>query len=277
MYPGQLPAENEKKAYRGRLTPGQDEVFPVFGHLIYEPLFFFLTVFRTSQAYARFWEGSNIIHRVVGSWVDAVSAAFAFTRYSSKHPDKIKEFKHVLVRLVSLLNAMVLGELEGMEAREKREFEYELLDIASLTQRTLEPLKNTKCGPIMVHHWVQEVVVNGVKSGVMSIPPPLLTVVFQELGHGMVMYQEGVQLTRVRFPFPYTMTTVVMLCIISVSTPVVFVSWTTGFVWPVLFTFLLVFTFGRCVSQRESWRILLVTTQMTWICAKSNLMSTRDC
>jgi len=202
-----------------------------------------LTVFRTSQAYARFWEGSNIIHRMMGSWVDAVSAAFAFTRYSSEHPDKIKEFKHVLVRLVSLLNAMVLGELEGMEAREKREFEYELLDIASLTQRTLEPLKKTKCGPIMVHHWVQEVIVNGVKSGVMSIPPPLLTVVFQELGHGMVMYQEGVQLTRVRFPFPYTMTTVVMLCIISVSTPVVFLSWTTGFFWPVLFTFLLVFTF----------------------------------
>lgn len=203
----------------------------------------FLTVFRTSQAYARFWEGSNLIHKMMGNWVDAVSAAFAFTRYSSRDVRKLKEFKHVLVRLVSLLNAMVLGELEGMEAREKREFEYELLDINSLTAESLEPLKKTKSSPILVHHWVQELIVDAVKTGVLNIPPPLLTVVFQELGQGMVMYQEGVQLTRVRFPFPYTMTMVVMMNIISILTPVAFCTWTTGYIWPVVFTFLFVFAF----------------------------------
>lgn len=215
----------------------------------------FLTVFRTSQAYARYWEGSNLVHRMMGNWVDAVSTAFAYTRHSEQEEVRILEFKHILVRLVSLLNAMVLGELEGMNTNssvsdhlvrvmgQKRYFEYELLDAGSLDPRTLGPLGRTKNGPILVHHWVQELIVEAIGTGVMSIPAPLLSAVFQELGRGMVMYQEGIQLARVKFPFPYTMTSSIMLAIISVMTPVVFCTWTTGFVWPILCTFFLIFAF----------------------------------
>ena len=31
----------KRRRYRGRITPGKDEVFPFFGNLICEPLFFF--------------------------------------------------------------------------------------------------------------------------------------------------------------------------------------------------------------------------------------------
>merc|ERR1719440_1978026 len=37
-----------------------------------------LIVFRTQQAYARFWEGATIVQQVRGEWFNAVSSCFAF-------------------------------------------------------------------------------------------------------------------------------------------------------------------------------------------------------
>merc|ERR1719183_2367923 len=45
----------------------------------------FLLVFRTSQAYSRFWDGATALHQMRSKWCDAVSSLLAFSRVS-KNP-----------------------------------------------------------------------------------------------------------------------------------------------------------------------------------------------
>lgn len=39
-----------------------------------------LVVFRTGQAYNRFWDGSTLTHQMRGDWFDAASSIISFTR-----------------------------------------------------------------------------------------------------------------------------------------------------------------------------------------------------
>merc|ERR1739838_411426 len=76
----------------------------------------FLIIFRTSQAYARFWDGCKSTHQMRAEWYDACSALIAFTCHASATATAEKEaivlFKQTLVRLFSMLNACCLAELE---------------------------------------------------------------------------------------------------------------------------------------------------------------------
>merc|ERR1719469_447712 len=72
----------------------------------------FLIVFRTSQAYARFWEGCTASHQMRAEWFDACSSIVSFTKYSKVSPLIIRNFKEVLIRLTSMLHAAALAELE---------------------------------------------------------------------------------------------------------------------------------------------------------------------
>ena len=65
----------------------------------------FLVVFRTSQAYSRFWDGGTLTHQMMGDWFDAVSSLVAFCTGSKAGEDKVTNFKHILLRLFSLLHA----------------------------------------------------------------------------------------------------------------------------------------------------------------------------
>merc|ERR1719321_1850047 len=43
----------------------------------------FLVVFRTSQAYSRFWDGCTSLHRMRAEWFDACAALIAFCTHST--------------------------------------------------------------------------------------------------------------------------------------------------------------------------------------------------
>merc|ERR1719428_1425978 len=64
----------------------------------------FLIVFRTSQAYNRFWDGCTATHQMRAEWFDACSALVAFCRYSKAGDAAIMRFTHILVRLFSMLH-----------------------------------------------------------------------------------------------------------------------------------------------------------------------------
>merc|ERR1712232_355326 len=68
----------------------------------------FLIVFRTSQAFSRFWEGCTSSHACHAEWFDAVSSLVAFTKYSTAPKDQIEDFKQLLIRLASMLHAVAL-------------------------------------------------------------------------------------------------------------------------------------------------------------------------
>lgn len=93
----------------------------------------------------------------------------------------------------------------------------------------------------MVFQWIQNLIVDAVSSGVLSIPPPLLTRTFQDLGSGMSRFHDALKYARVPFPFPYIASTDLLLIIHWVVTPIVICSWTSQVVWAAFFTFMLVF------------------------------------
>merc|ERR1719487_2093080 len=76
----------------------------------------FLIVFRTSQAYNRFWDGCTATHQMRAEWWDACASLIAFCRHAEVSERSKKElqlrFKHMLVRLFSMLHAACLAELE---------------------------------------------------------------------------------------------------------------------------------------------------------------------
>merc|ERR1719265_2055108 len=72
----------------------------------------FLVVFRTSQAYSRFWEGATQTHKMGAEWFDACSSLMAFCKHSDADREIILKFQNLLVRLFSMLHAAALGEIE---------------------------------------------------------------------------------------------------------------------------------------------------------------------
>merc|ERR1719460_2733179 len=74
----------------------------------------FLLVFRTSQAYTRFWEGATMVHNMRTEWFDACSSLIAFT-HGAKDQEKADVLRHVIVRLFSLLHACALQDIAVLE------------------------------------------------------------------------------------------------------------------------------------------------------------------
>lgn len=203
----------------------------------------FISVFRTSQAYSRFWEGADLTFEALGDWFDVVSTLLSFCRYSGVDHELIVTFQQKVVRLVSLLNAMIYCELEDKDMEDKRAMRCELIDVASIDRENLLELSKCENKPEIVFQWLQNEVVDSVKSGVLSIPPPLLTRSFQEMGAAMKQYHRSLKFIRVPFPFPYSVILEVLLVIHGLVTPVVVCSWTDRLEWVCIFNSILVFAF----------------------------------
>merc|ERR1719451_300970 len=58
----------------------------------------FLIVFRTSQAYNRFWDGCTSTHKMRAEWFDGCSSIMAFCKHSTVDIDTVAEFKGTLIR-----------------------------------------------------------------------------------------------------------------------------------------------------------------------------------
>lgn len=146
-----------------------------------------LLIFRTSHAYQRFWSGSSILQQVFADWYDATSTVIAFCRYSSAPDGDKQAFKQCLVRYVSLLNAMILADLEGHPDHDSAQaLSFELLDPECSRSSVFRVLCGARGRPEIVFQWIQNLLVDSIKTGVLSIPAPLLTRAFQELGKGML-------------------------------------------------------------------------------------------
>lgn len=201
----------------------------------------FLVVFRTSQASSRFWEGCSLVHGMMGDFFDSTSTLMAFLRSSPADPTVVAEYQQVVVRLVSLLNAMILGELEGQESTAEQALEVELLDVQSFERESMEALNQCTNRPEVVFQWIQGTVVEMISTGVLNIPPPLATRIFQQLGSGMVKYHESLKFPDVPVPFPYVATAEVLLYFHTAVTPIMSVQWSNFAFQPPIFTFIFVF------------------------------------
>jgi len=204
----------------------------------------FLVVFRTSQAYTRFWDGCTATYKMRAEWFDACSALIAFCRISKADSKLVNEFQQTLVRLFSMLHAVALAEVEDCNHNKVENvtaFKFELMDAEGIDAASLLTIKESGAKVELVYQWIQLLIVENIEKGVLSIPPPILSRCFQELANGMVEYHEALKLSTVPFPFPYAQTCEFLLLLHWLIAPFVVCSWTSHPAWAAIFCFVQVF------------------------------------
>lgn len=204
----------------------------------------FLVVFRTRIAYDRFWDGCTATHLMRAEWFDACSAIIAFCKHTKAGEELVLSFQHVLVRLFIMLHAMALGEIEDSNSEEYEEilaFNMEVIDLDGIDEVSLLTLKDADAKVELVFQWIQQLIVENINTGVLSIPPPILSRVFQELANGMVAFHEAIQVSTIPFPFPYAQTCELLLLWHWLLTPFVMVQWVNSIWWAPIFSFIQVF------------------------------------
>eukprot|EP00419_Tripos_fusus_P067535 CAMPEP_0172932124 /NCGR_PEP_ID=MMETSP1075-20121228/219837_1 /TAXON_ID=2916 /ORGANISM="Ceratium fusus, Strain PA161109" /LENGTH=647 /DNA_ID=CAMNT_0013793449 /DNA_START=98 /DNA_END=2042 /DNA_ORIENTATION=+ len=183
------------------------------------PLFSLIS-FRTSQAWGRFWEGTSLLHAMRGEWFDSASCLATFTSNAkSAKPEAVDEFRHTLLRLMSLCHGSALDELKEQETEN-----YEVLDIKGLDETTVKILlecKSKKFNRVEVLlHMIQVLVCNAQAKGTIDVPPPILSRVYQTLSRGFVNLLDAKKIKDTKFPFPYAQAIAVLLLLLAVITPI---------------------------------------------------------
>jgi len=206
----------------------------------------FMIIFRTSQAYARYLTGAAALLHMCCSFFEAVCSLTAFVRMSKESPEKVLEFKHTVVRLCSLLSALCMQDIseEGMNS------EIEVIDAVGLDCHALQMLRESDSRPLLVLHWIMCVIVEGIDSGVLNVPPPILGRAFQGMVNGLTHCEDCVHLSVLPFPLPYRQTLLILLIMHWFITPMVAVQWSARPVLVFFYTFFLVFSYWSlyCIS-----------------------------
>lgn len=206
----------------------------------------FLVVFRTSQAYSRFWDGSSATHRMRAEWFDACSSLIAFCKHAKAENSAISKFQNTLVRLFSMLHACALAELEVLnadfeDANDALSYKFDLIDPEGFDEESLELIMRSDSKVELIFSWIQFHIVENIGTGVLSIPPPILSRSFQEIANGMVAFHEAIKIAYIPFPFPYAQTCDCLLILHWLVIPFVVSQWVTSPIWAGVFTFMQVF------------------------------------
>ncbi|CAE7805376.1 cyb5r2 [Symbiodinium sp. CCMP2456] len=200
-------------------------------------------VFRTAQSYGRFWEGIDMVYEIMGHWFNAASNALAFTHSTKASAKEVHDFHRLVVRLFSLLNCVVLSELEGLESRAGK-LDFHVLDINGLDKKTrfsvLHPKDRSR--PEQVYHAISKVMMEAINSGVMGAPPPMVSRVYHEMGLGMSKMHAAMRFGTVDFPAPYLLALKAMLAIYTFLTRVAVIDWAQTVAFSGFFSTLLVFS-----------------------------------
>jgi len=182
-----------------------------------------LVGFRTRQALGRFWEGTSLLHQMRGEWFDSVSCLTSFSRASkSSKPEAVAEFRQCLIRLTSLMHGSALDEIsDGQD----QDISYEVIDIRGLDSKTLQFLRDCTCKHGFnrveaLQHMIQVLITHNISTGVLTIPPPILSRVYQTLSRGLVNLLNAKKIKDTMFPFPYAQVIFVLLVVHSIFTPV---------------------------------------------------------
>lgn len=199
----------------------------------------FLVGFRAQRAYARWWEGGTLLQQARGEWFNAYSSLIAFSSNKPELKQDVDCFQELLGRLMSMLFAAALQTV----SREPDMANFEIIDVAGIEVHSLFYLlqKHDKCEVIL--QWVQRLIVQNMESGVVPIPPPVISRVFQELSRGIVNVHNVRKITEFQFPFPFAQFISVMLVLHWFMNPVVIAILVGSPAWAALVSFVPCFAF----------------------------------
>lgn len=176
----------------------------------------FLVVFRTQQAYSRFWEGVTLLHKAKGDWLNATSCIMAFCTEDPDRKEEVYEFQHYIVRLMSLLHCAAMQQVTYGLGHD----EFEVLDFTGLEQAKLDFLvthPDNQC--LILMQWVQRSIVKSVTNDLLPIAPPIMSRAFQQLGDGYTNLIDAQKITDIPFPFPFAQMVTLLLMVASLVTP----------------------------------------------------------
>eukprot|EP00448_Togula_jolla_P025611 CAMPEP_0170653190 /NCGR_PEP_ID=MMETSP0224-20130122/47280_1 /TAXON_ID=285029 /ORGANISM="Togula jolla, Strain CCCM 725" /LENGTH=335 /DNA_ID=CAMNT_0010985055 /DNA_START=152 /DNA_END=1157 /DNA_ORIENTATION=+ len=213
----------------------------------------FMIVFRSNQAYSRYWEGAGLVMQVKGEWFNAASSLFAFCSSDPTRASEVDDFQHGIVRLMSMLYCSALEQISfcGNESSKER---FNIFDNSGLEQQYHEFLQtNSKHKVEVIVQWLQRSIVRGAETGVLPIPAPILSRVFQELSRGVVTLTNAQKINELPFPMGYSQMLSVLLLIYTIGLPltcgVVLTSWTHA--GPV-----------TCLSTFVMWAIMFISREL---------------
>jgi len=188
----------------------------------------FLLVFRTAQSYNRFWDSAVQINSMSCQWYQAASSLCKFVEMSEASAEEVLVFKHRVVRLFSMLGATGMSALAVMEDEK-----FGIVNIEAFDHSCLDFLvgrEDDAHRPWVVYQWIQALIVQNLHNGLLNIPAPVLTRVFQQLEKGMVDYSQVLLIMTIPFPFPYTQICWMLVRVNMIVSPFVMCLW-TDFPW----------------------------------------------
>jgi len=136
--------------------------------------------------------------------------------------------------LFSLLHACALECLTDISHRE-----FPILDVEGLDQEHLNFLIQLR-GRLrvdVVSQWIIACMVDSMKSGVVAVPPPIFTRVYQQLERSKQEFSQVIQLMDIPFPFPYAQAAKILLLLYCVVVPYVMAFWSQTVMAAFGFTF----------------------------------------
>jgi len=182
----------------------------------------FVIVFRASQCYTRFCQCASSVCELRSQLAEAASSLVTFTVMSKKSAEETNRFKHLIIRLFSILHATALEVIA-----EEQHAPLPVIDSKGVEATIMKSLeaKSGKDKVDTVYQWINILIVQSLADGLLNIPPPILSRVFQELEKGMVSYNQVMQIMAIPFPFPYAQATMVLIVFYMLLIPFIMVSW----------------------------------------------------
>lgn len=174
----------------------------------------FLIVFRAKLAYQRYWEGLSLVERACGAWLNSFSSLIAFCSADSGRVVEVTSFQYVLSRMMSLLLCISMCDVSELDHNYFKHLDLENIDAENLMY--LDTVDDATAKQKVVLQWIQRLVVEQSRIGVVDIAPPILTRAFQELTIGHSHFIDANKVTAVPFPFAFAQMVWLMLVFFSV-------------------------------------------------------------
>ncbi|CAE7943440.1 unnamed protein product [Symbiodinium necroappetens] len=194
----------------------------------------FTLVFRCQQAYQRYIESAKAMHTMSAEWIDACGSLLSFSKASHRSDREKAQFEGVMVRLFCLMHACAMEDLCNKGDH------FKLLDIEVFLPEDLKLLEqpdgaNTLENPISmqiqyVFIWIKYLIVQGIQSGLLDVPPPILTRAYQEIGAGMAQFHNAQMISMWPFPFPYAQLSLFLSVLHLFLSPIIMLKYTSS-VW----------------------------------------------
>jgi putative membrane protein len=200
----------------------------------------FLVVFRSQQAYSRWWEGGTLLQQLRGEWFNAFSSLMAFCNTDPEKQEKVVEFQHRLARLCSLLYCTAIQQVSTMDKKD-----YELIDLSDFDKKSMEYLIGDKCHDRceVCLQWIQRLIGDAANDLVIKVAPPILSRVFNQLGNGIVNLNNARKITEFPIPFPLAQMITFMLLMHWILTAFVCAASVERSLWAVILSFIVTFSF----------------------------------